>query len=335
MAEPGHGPGEIGGHLKRALHSFSLPLHNYHRILIAIAMQDNGFLESRTSNRGRNLDAEGLGATSNTSQPVGPLDDFHVIFLHYHRDRKPQFASWAPIQNTSDPHSRAVVTALYNDMYTIPVATLGHSLHKLGLPPPVSSFTSHGGSLPVHFADMLVRLNFDKLFDLHFPFAAVPDIYVNLGFKLHFKPDQEQEQEQETGALFVAMTTVQLQERWQQRRRSRLYMPPNITLPDLSFLESVEKGHAALDTNKRVPAGLGAKYAALVRGDAGGGVYLRLPIPGANYQENIWDRAPGSLLVQEAGGIISDLKGRPLDFGLGRTLGKNFVVVAARKEVHA
>ncbi|KAH9979509.1 hypothetical protein BGW80DRAFT_1278722 [Lactifluus volemus] len=34
-------------------------------------------------------------------------------------------------------------------------------------------------------------------------------------------------------------------------------------------------------------------------------------------------------------GIISDLKGRPLDFGLGRTLGKNFVVVAARKEVHA
>ncbi|KAH9979513.1 hypothetical protein BGW80DRAFT_1435017 [Lactifluus volemus] len=176
------------------------------------------------------------------------------------------------------------------------------------------------------------------------------------------------EQEQETGALFVAvrgqgayqlplslpdfpplpnpqMTTMQLQERWQQRR-SRLYMPPNITLPGLSFLESVEKGHAALDTNERVAARLGvrappvrmdsqAKYAALVRGDAGGGVYLRLPVPDANYQEKIWDHAPGSLLVQEAGGIISDLKGRPLDFGLGRTLGENFGVVAARKEIHA
>jgi hypothetical protein len=52
---------------------------------------------------------------------------------------------------------------------------------------------------------MLVRRNFDKLIDLHFPFAAVPDIYVNSGFKLHFKPDQEQEKEQETGSLFVAM----------------------------------------------------------------------------------------------------------------------------------
>jgi 3'(2'), 5'-bisphosphate nucleotidase len=47
------------------------------------------------------------------------------------------------------------------------------------------------------------------------------------------------------------------------------------------------------------------------------------------------DHAPGSLLVEEAGGIITDYRGRPLDFGLGRTLGTNFGVVAARKEVHA
>jgi hypothetical protein len=40
-------------------------------------------------------------------------------------------------------------------------------------------------------------------------------------------------------------------------------------------------------------------------------------------------------LVEEAGGIISDYLGRPLDFGLGRTLGRNFGVVAARREVHA
>jgi hypothetical protein len=49
----------------------------------------------------------------------------------------------------------------------------------------------------------------------------------------------------------------------------------------------------------------------------------------------VQDHSPRSLLVQEGGGIIiSDLKGRPLDFGLGRTLGENYVVVA-RKEVHA
>ncbi|KAN0128089.1 hypothetical protein V8E53_014070 [Lactarius tabidus] len=123
---------------------------------------------------------------------------------------------------------------------------------------------------------------------------------------------------------------------------------PRLSLHDLSFLESVEKTHNALDTNARVAARLGlraapvrmdsqAKYAALARGDGGGGVYLRLPVArgGGGYREKIWDHAPGSLLVEEAGGVISDYRGRPLDFGLGRTLGENFGVVAARKEVHA
>jgi len=49
----------------------------------------------------------------------------------------------------------------------------------------------------------------------------------------------------------------------------------------------------------------------------------------------VQDHATGSLLVEEAGGIITDYRGRPLDFGLGRTLGTNYGVVAARKEVHA
>jgi inositol phosphorylceramide glucuronosyltransferase 1 len=31
-----------------------------------------------------------------------------------------------------------------------------------------------------------VRRNFDELFDLPFPFAAVPDVFNNLGFKHHF-----------------------------------------------------------------------------------------------------------------------------------------------------
>jgi 3'-phosphoadenosine 5'-phosphosulfate (PAPS) 3'-phosphatase len=84
----------------------------------------------------------------------------------------------------------------------------------------------------------------------------------------------------------------------------RLSMP-RLALHDLSFLESVEKAHAALDTNALVATRLGvratpvrmdsqAKYAALVRGDGGGGVYLRLPVAGPNaeggYQEKIWVR---------------------------------------------
>jgi 3'(2'), 5'-bisphosphate nucleotidase len=39
--------------------------------------------------------------------------------------------------------------------------------------------------------------------------------------------------------------------------------------------------------------------------------------------------------VEEAGGIVTDSRGQPLDFGLGRTLGENFGVIAASKDVHA
>jgi 3'(2'), 5'-bisphosphate nucleotidase len=82
----------------------------------------------------------------------------------------------------------------------------------------------------------------------------------------------------------------------------QLHMP-RLSLHDLSFLESVEKTHNALDTNARVAARLGlraapvrmdsqAKYAALARGDGGGGVYLRLPVArgGGGYREKIWVR---------------------------------------------
>ena len=46
------------------------------------------------------------------------------------------------------------------------------------------------------------------------------------------------------------------------------------------------------------------------------------------------DYAAGAILM-EAGGIISCGRGELLYFGLGRTLGENFGVVAAGKDVHA
>lgn len=46
------------------------------------------------------------------------------------------------------------------------------------------------------------------------------------------------------------------------------------------------------------------------------------------------DHAAGLILIEEAGGVITDGRGEPLDFGLGRTLGENFGVVAAGKDVH-
>ncbi|KAI0697995.1 3',5'-bisphosphate nucleotidase [Cytidiella melzeri] len=124
--------------------------------------------------------------------------------------------------------------------------------------------------------------------------------------------------------------------------------PIRLTIPSfsqerLNLLESVEKAHAKLSFNEKVAQVLGitreptrmdsqAKYCSLARGD--GGVYLRMPT-GTGYKEKIWDHAPGSVLVEEAGGVITDSRGQPLDFGLGRTMGENYGFVAAGKEVHS
>ncbi|KAJ7201362.1 nucleotidase HAL2 [Mycena pura] len=118
---------------------------------------------------------------------------------------------------------------------------------------------------------------------------------------------------------------------------------PSFTSSTLNFLESVEAAHSSHSTTDTISSILGitrpplrmdsqAKYGCLARGD--GGLYLRMPT-GVGYREKIWDHAPGALLVEEAGGIVTDSRGLPLDFGLGRTLGENFGVVAAGKEVHA
>ena len=51
------------------------------------------------------------------------------------------------------------------------------------------------------------------------------------------------------------------------------------------------------------------KYAVVARGEAS--IYLRLPRD-TSYREKVWDHAAGSLVLEEAGGRVSDLDGRPL-----------------------
>lgn len=53
------------------------------------------------------------------------------------------------------------------------------------------------------------------------------------------------------------------------------------------------------------------KYAAIARGEAE--IYMRF---GAG-KEKIWDHAAGVLLVQEAGGVVTDAGGSPLNFSTG------------------
>ncbi|KAJ2827704.1 3'(2'),5'-bisphosphate nucleotidase [Coemansia erecta] len=112
-------------------------------------------------------------------------------------------------------------------------------------------------------------------------------------------------------------------------------------LCDASFCESVESGHSNHGDNANIAQLLGitkqsvrmdsqCKYIAVARGDAD--IYLRLPVD-SKYVEKIWDHAAGNIIIQEAGGRVSDVNGEPLDFSLGRTLRANKGVVAANANI--
>jgi 3'(2'), 5'-bisphosphate nucleotidase len=113
-------------------------------------------------------------------------------------------------------------------------------------------------------------------------------------------------------------------------------------LADAKLCESVESGHSDHDASERITNALGmtrepyridsqCKYAAVALGLAD--VYLRLPTrPG--YREKIWDHAAGKLIVEEAGGRVTDIHGHPHDFGQGRELREGGGVVCTNGRFH-
>lgn len=74
------------------------------------------------------------------------------------------------------------------------------------------------------------------------------------------------------------------------------------------------------------------RWAALALGaaDATVWVYGR-----RDYHAKVWDHAGAMLLFEEAGGLITDVDGRPIDLAAGRKLKGNFGFVAALKAEHA
>ncbi len=108
------------------------------------------------------------------------------------------------------------------------------------------------------------------------------------------------------------------------------------------FCESVESGHSDQSESARIAADLGietdpfridsqCKYAAVARNDAS--IYLRLPTR-VGYEEKIWDHAAGSIVVECAGGRVTDVDGKALDFTCGPTLKRNSGVVATCGSIH-
>ena len=110
------------------------------------------------------------------------------------------------------------------------------------------------------------------------------------------------------------------------------------------FVESVESGHGNQTLQAKIATAVGihspslrmdsqAKYAAVARGDAV--LYLRLPSPGSGrYAEKIWDHAAGALVVEEAGGTVTDMHGEPLDFASSERLHSNEGVVVSNGTIH-
>lgn len=109
------------------------------------------------------------------------------------------------------------------------------------------------------------------------------------------------------------------------------------------FTESFVSSHSSHDLAAEVGESLGitadpiridsqAKYAIVASGQAE--IYLRLPRPGTNYTERIWDHAAGALVVEAAGGTVTDVYGRPLDFRHGPYLKNNVGIVATCGTIH-
>ena len=114
------------------------------------------------------------------------------------------------------------------------------------------------------------------------------------------------------------------------------------TTPEARFCESVESGHSAHGWSGKIAAQLGitnepyridsqCKYLAVARGDAD--IYLRLPTR-KGYQEKIWDHAGGVIVVQEAGGQVTDIHGKVLNFKQGSTLALNQGVIVSNGRFH-
>ena len=76
-----------------------------------------------------------------------------------------------------------------------------------------------------------------------------------------------------------------------------------------------------------------AKCAVLAAGHAE--IMVRLLSPDRpDYREKIWDQAAGSIIIEEAGGRVSDIHGKALDFRTGRRLENNQGVVATNGLLH-
>lgn len=123
-----------------------------------------------------------------------------------------------------------------------------------------------------------------------------------------------------------------------------LSVSPTDDVKQTRIFRSVETAHTNTGQLGQLAAAMGveaepipmdsqAKYAVLAAG--GGEMLVRLlSASRLDYRERIWDQAAGSIVVEEAGGRVTDLDGKSLDFSHGTTLAANRGVLATNGKVH-
>ena len=112
---------------------------------------------------------------------------------------------------------------------------------------------------------------------------------------------------------------------------------------NLPFIESFESSHCDHSLQKEVAQSFGSqvpllrvdgqpKYGIVARGEAL--AYIRFPSSPSEYVEKIWDHAAGKIIVEEAGGRVSDMHGHALNFSQGPEMTENEGIIAGNTWVH-
>lgn len=160
----------------------------------------------------------------------------------------------------------------------------------------------------------------------------------NLNADIHQPPGEK-------GCLFVALKgSGSVQMDLEGRRKRTLFVSKVKNPSEATMTESVEPDHADHLFHQRLAEKLNiskpslrmdsqAKYGVVARGEAS--LYLRVPAPSEpGYKEKIWDHAAGSIIAEEAGGKVTDILGRPLDFSCGIKLIKNHGILVSNGVLH-
>jgi len=126
---------------------------------------------------------------------------------------------------------------------------------------------------------------------------------------------------------------------------SQLHVSDQRDPKNARILRSYESGHTNVNQIDDFAKVLGvqvdpvrmdsqAKYALLAAG--AGELLLRMLSPAKpDYKEKIWDQAAGSIILEEAGGRVTDLDGKPLDYSKGRKLLANRGLLASNGYLHS